>query len=183
MPDIQITASLITAIFSSLATFATTFVHNNRDILKKQYFEFISPAFELMDNYYNSSENDFGAQIALKKLFQLAEEHKDILGGNIRYAIYNYKMAPKDKKQKTFEKLRKVISLEHDRMCDNLLIYPRTFAYKKNKGQPFYSWRLILRSLRSMAITFLICGFSGIIYGFLCYLAIEIVKGVISLFN
>ena len=148
MYDIQIISSIATAVFSSLAAFITNFFHNNRDIVKKQYFEFLSPAFELLDNYYSSKEEEFGVQYSLKQVFNLAEEHKDIVGGNIRYAIYSYKKAPKGKKQKAFEKLLTAISIEHDKACDVLCIYPRTFMYKYIKGQPFYSWRFILNGFR-----------------------------------
>lgn len=139
----ELTKDIALAVFTSLATYAINFVENNKEFIKKQYFEFISPAFELLDNYFKSNEQEFEVQVALSKLFQLSEKNKAIIGGNIRTAIYEYKKVSKDEKQEAFKQLCKIISIEHDRMCILLSIKPRTKKYKQEKGQ-YYTKKTFL---------------------------------------
>jgi len=181
MADTDLITSIIVAAFTSLATYTVNFVENNRDIIKQRYFEFISPAFELLDNYYKSSENNFAVQIALKKVFQLAEEHKDIIGGDIRGAIYSYQNASGKKKKKAYKKLCTIISKEHDRACESLLIPTRTKEYKKAKGQP-YHYSVMRRSLGKTFVTAITCLAIGILSGSICYGTIKALKLLFTFF-
>lgn len=167
MQNNELITNIAVSVFSCLATYAINFSLNNKDIIEKQYFQFVSPAFEILDDYFKSDEEDFEVQIAISKVFQLAEENKSILGGDIRKAIHEYKKSSNNNKQETFMALCKVISIEHDRMSILLSIKPRDKKYKQEKGQYYkrpifiyYTWVKILLC----AIMCTIIGISGFLF-------------------
>lgn len=156
----------ITSIITGLAAYSVTFMQNNKDIVKIRLDKFISPAFELLDEYYKSKINESKTQNVVNELIEKAKEYTYLTGGKIKLAIYKYQKCSNDEKQEAFEMLCKLISQEYDEACLLLGIPIRTSEYRRIKGQPSYWKPMFFKSAKVFLIIMFLVLYIAILIAF-----------------